>query len=315
MPATVTVIGARGYTGSELLPLLWRHPEFELVAVGSQSAAGEAVAGSIAGLEGSELTYSGITPQNIADHPADAFILALPNGEAANYAVALDDDSPASVIVDLSADYRFDDRWVYGLTERFRERIRGAKRIANPGCYATGMQLGLLPIADRLASSPVAFGVSGYSGAGRTPSRKNDPAVLKDNLLPYSLAGHVHEGEVTRQLGHPVRFLPHVASFFRGISLTISAELKAPVDADELQSLYAATWAGCDLITVQGGTPEVADIQGRHGAIIGGFTVSETSRGSVALVCVLDNLLKGAATQAVQNLNLAFGLDDLVGLA
>lgn len=314
MASSVTVVGARGYTASELLPLLWRHPDFDLVSVASRSAAGEAVAGHVEGLGGCTLNFCDITPQNLADYPADAFILALPNGEAADYVACIDDAFPESVVVDLSADYRLDDGWAYGLTERFRERISGSRRIANPGCYATGMQLALAPLGGRLAATPVAFGVSGFSGAGRTPSRKNDPVALKDNLMPYSLAGHVHEREVTRHLGHPVRFLPHVASFFRGISLTISAELEAPLSAGELQSLYESIWAGCDLISVQAGIPEVKEIQGRHGARIGGFTVSEASPVSIAVVCVLDNLLKGAATQAIQNLNLAFGHDDLTGI-
>ncbi|MDX1555380.1 MAG: N-acetyl-gamma-glutamyl-phosphate reductase [Xanthomonadales bacterium] len=313
MPS-VTVIGARGYTGSELLPLLWRHPEFELAAVGSRSAAGQRVAESTPGLEGCDLLYSDINPDSLSEYPADAFILALPNGEAGDYVAAIDAACPDAVVVDLSADYRFDDRWTYGQPERFGDRIQGATRIANPGCYATGMQLAIAPISERLAATPSAFGVSGFSGAGRSRSRKNDPEALRDNLMPYSLAGHVHEREVTRHLGHPVRFLPHVAAFFRGISLTVSAELSAPLSAEDLHGLYEQAWTGCDLISVKDGIPEVAEIQGRHGVVIGGFTVSETAPGSIALVCVLDNLLKGAATQAVQNLNIACGYDGLTGI-
>lgn len=315
MTATVAVIGARGYTGSELLPLLWRHPDFELVAVGSHSAAGKPVSGEVSGLEGCELAFSDITPERIKDHPADAYVLALPNGQAGTFVEAIEADCQESVIVDLSADYRFSDGWAYGLAERFEDAISKSKRIANPGCYATGMQLAIAPIGDHLRCPPVVFGVSGYSGAGRTPSRRNDPQVLKDNLQPYALAGHMHEREATRHLGHEVRFLPHVADFFRGINLTIAAVLKQPLTVAQLQALYEDAWRGRRLISVQTGTPEVAEVQGRHGAIIGGFTVSESSPGYIALVCVLDNLLKGAATQAVQNLNLAFGLDPLTGIA
>jgi len=314
MSSSVTVIGARGHTGSELLPLLWKHPEFELTDVGSRSAAGQSVAESIAGLEGCELKFSDITPETLASHRADAFVLALPNGEGAKFVAAIDEACPDSVVVDLSADYRFDDDWVYGLPERDSDTIAGAARISNPGCYATGMQLAIGPISDRLAAVPVAFGISGYSGAGVTPSRRNDPEALRDNLMPYTLAGHVHEREVTRQLGHPVRFLPHVAAFFRGISLTVSAELEDPIDEAELENIYQEAWRDSELISVQAEIPEVAEVQGRHGVKIGGFKVSETRPGSVALVCVLDNLLKGAATQAVQNLNLAFGHDYLRGI-
>jgi N-acetyl-gamma-glutamyl-phosphate reductase len=311
---SVAVVGGRGHTGSELLPLLFHHPEFELVAVGSRSSAGERVAELVSGLEDCHLTFSDISPDTLASHPADAYVLALPNGEAARFVEAVDAASPDSVIIDLSADYRFDDSWVYGQPERFAEHISGAKRISNPGCYATGIQLALAPIISRLAAVPVAFGVSGYSGAGTTPSRRNDPEALHDNLMAYTLADHVHEREATRHLDHTVRFLPHVAAFFRGINVTIAAELSEPSDAAELQAVYEAAWQGCELISVHAEIPEVAQIQGHHGVKIGGFKVSEVRPTSIALVSVLDNLLKGAATQAVQNLNLAFGLDHITGI-
>lgn len=312
----VALIGARGYTGSELLPLLWRHPGFELAAVGSRSAAGRRVAESVAGLDDCTLSFSDVTPSNLDSCPADAYVLALPNGEAADWVSAIEDIDTDAVILDLSADYRFDGDWAYGLSERLGDTLRGAMRIANPGCYATGMQLALAPVTKMLAGTPVAFGVSGYSGAGSTPSRRNDPEVLRDNFLPYTLAGHVHEKEVTRHLGHPVRFMPHVAAFFRGISLTIAAELKEPMAVSDLKALYEEMWADCPLIGIRDAIPEVREIQGLHGALIGGFTVSESEAlpANFAVICVLDNLLKGAATQAIQNLNLAFGLGDLTGI-
>ena len=313
MPS-VAVVGGRGHTGSELLPLLFAHPEFELVAVGSRSSAGERVAELVGGLEDCHLKFSDINPDTLAAHPADAYVLAMPNGEAAKFVAAIDEVSPDSVVVDLSADYRFDDDWVYGQPERFAENIAGGKRISNPGCYATGIQLALAPIVSRLSAVPVAFGVSGYSGAGVTPSRRNDPEALHDNLMAYTLADHVHEREVTRHLDHPVRFLPHVAAFFRGINVTVAAELGEPVDTTELQAIYERAWQGCELISVHAEIPEVAQIQGHHGVKIGGFKVSEIRPTSIAVVCVLDNLLKGAATQAVQNLNLAFGLDHATGI-
>jgi N-acetyl-gamma-glutamylphosphate reductase len=161
---------------------------------------------------------------------------------------------------------------------------------------------------------PVVFGVSGYSGAGKTPSRRNNPAVLRDNLLPYSLAGHIHEREITRHLDYEVRLLPHVASFFRGISLTIAAELNCPMDAARLLELYREFYAAHSLISVCENIPEIADVRGKHGVIIGGFTVSGSGAQHVSWVCVLDNLLKGAATQVVQNMNLAFALPELTGL-
>ena len=310
----VVVIGARGHTGSELLPLLFRHPNFDLVAVGSGSAAGQKVSSHIRGMEGSELVFSDIHPQALGQIQAEACVLALPNGAAARYVEVLDQLRPETVVVDLSADYRFDPAWAYGQPERFATDLVGARRVANPGCYATAAQLALAPLVEELVGVPAAFGVSGYSGAGTTPSRRNDPAVLEDNLLPYSLVDHVHEKEVSHHLGHDIRFLPHVAPFFRGISLTVAAELLRPRTERELLTLFREYYAGSPLVEVRASIPEVKEISGRHGAIVGGFAVSEAHPRRLSLVSVLDNLLKGAATQAVQNLNLSFGLDAMAGL-
>ena len=310
----VVVIGARGYTGAELLPLLYQHPEFELVAVSSGSAAGQAVSAHVPGMEGSDLVFAEISPATIGKYGADACILALPNGYASGFVDALDQAHPETVVVDLSADYRFDPDWVYGQPERFGRQVIGATRISNPGCYATGAQLALAPLLDSLVGTPSAFGVSGYSGAGKTPSRKNDPEILKDNLLPYALVDHIHEQEVSYHIGRDIRFLPHVAPFFRGISLSIAAELNREQSVKELEQLYREYYAEFPLIEVQAAIPEVKEVQGSHRVILGGFSVSEKNPCRVSLVAVLDNLLKGAATQAVQNLNLAFGLDVMAGL-
>lgn len=313
MPS-VLVIGARGYTGAELLPLLYRHPEFEIVAVGSGTAAGQPVNAHVQGMEGSELVFEDIRPVLMDRYRADACVLALPNGAASAYVAEIDRHSPQTVVVDLSADYRFDPAWAYGQPERFGDQVSGATRIANPGCYATGVQLALAPLTDRLMGTPAAFGVSGYSGAGKKPSRKNDLAVLADNLLPYTLVDHVHEKEVSHHLGRDVRFMPHVAPFFRGISITVAAELDRAFTERELLALYRDFYEAFPLIEVWPKIPEVKEVRGSHRVMIGGFAVSEAHPRSMAVVAVLDNLLKGAATQAVQNLNLAFGLDAMTGL-
>jgi N-acetyl-gamma-glutamyl-phosphate reductase len=314
MPS-VAVIGARGYTGAELLPLLHRHGQFQLTAVGSGSAAGDPVRDHVPAMDDCDLRFRDITPTSLRDLPVDACVLALPNGAAADYVEVIEQSRPETVIVDLSADYRFDSGWVYGQPERFAPQLAGARRIANPGCYATGAQLALAPLLDALAEAPPAvFGVSGYSGAGKTPSRKNDPEVLRDNLLPYSLVDHIHEREVGRHIGRDIRFLPHVAPFFRGISLTVAAELQRPVTAAELAAVFRDFYAACPLITVRDAIPEVREARGSHRVIIGGFAVAAQHPERISLVAVLDNLLKGAATQAVQNLNLAFGLHATAGL-
>lgn len=314
MSIKVVVIGARGYTGNELLPLLYQHHGCEVTAVASSSAAGEILSDHVHGMENSGLRFTDIRPGNLANFPADLYILALANGQAGEYVSAIERHYPLAAIIDLSADYRFDEHWSYGQPERFADKLMGARRIANPGCYATGAQLALLPVAARLAATPVVFGVSGYSGAGKTPSRKNDPAVLNDNLLPYSLADHVHEREVSRQLGRDIRFMPHVAPFFRGITLTVSAELDTPTTEAELLGVYRQAYKDFGLIKVQAEIPEVTKVRGTHGLIVGGFTVSKHDSRHIVVVCVLDNLLKGAATQAIQNMNLAFGLPVNTGL-
>ena len=310
----VVVIGARGYTGSELLPLLHRHPEFQITAVGSTSAAGQPVSAHVSGLEGSNLVFTDIRPVSLDSIDADACVLALPNGYAAGYVNVLNERKPKTVLVDLSADHRFDPAWAYGQPERFGDRLIGATRIANPGCYATGVQLALAPLLEFLVGTPAAFGVSGYSGAGKAPSRKNDPEVLKDNLLPYSLVDHLHEKEISHHIGREVRFVPHVASFFRGISLTIVAELRFAQTEKQLLARFQEFYSGFPLVELRVAVPEVKQVTGSHRLILGGFAVSETNPCRVSLVAVLDNLMKGAATQAVQNLNLAFGLDAMTGL-
>jgi N-acetyl-gamma-glutamyl-phosphate reductase len=310
----VIVIGARGYTGAELLPLLYQHPEFEIIAVGSGSAAGQPVNAHVNGLEGSDLVFTDIRPVSLEKSSADAIVLALPNGLASSFVRVIDQYHPDAVVVDLSADHRFDPDWAYGQPERFSDSLTAANRIANPGCYATGAQLALAPLVDQLVGTPVVFGVSGFSGAGKSPSRKNDPEVLADNVLPYSLVDHVHEKEVSHHIGRAIRLLPHVAPFFRGISITVAAELLHGQSEKALLATFREFYASSPLVDVRSGVPEVRDVRGKHNLILGGFSVSEENPSRISLVAVLDNLLKGAATQAVQNLNLAFGLDSMTGL-
>jgi N-acetyl-gamma-glutamyl-phosphate reductase common form len=241
----------------------------------------------------------------------DAVFLALPNDLSHGYVEAIDAAAPGCVIIDLSADHRFDDGWAYGLVERHRAELRGATRIANPGCYATAAQLAIAPLLDKLSGPPQVFGISGYSGAGTTPSPRNDPEQLRDNLMPYKLTGHIHEREISRHLDHEVHFMPHVASFFRGISLTIHASLDAPYDSAALLVDYQRAYQDEPLVRVQSDIPLVREAANQHHVTIGG--IDSVDRRAV-LVATIDNLLKGAATQAVQNLNLALGLDELTGL-
>jgi N-acetyl-gamma-glutamyl-phosphate reductase len=310
----INLVGGRGYTGSELLKLIAGHPDMDLGIASSRSVAGQRISSICEGWPDDGRTFTQLEPAGVSAHPADAWVLALPNGLAGEWVEAILAACPDAVILDLSADYRFDSQWTYGLAERFRDQLRDARLISNPGCYATGAQLGLLPLAEDLRSDPVIFGVSGYSGAGKTPSPRNDPAVLKDNMIPYALSGHMHEKEVSHQLQSTVRFMPHVAAFFRGISLTIAFELDYPTSADELEVLFRQAYDGEKRIKVSRDIPQVSAVQNTADVHIGGFDIDVRNPAQGSLVVVLDNLLKGAASQALQNLNLALGLDENAGI-
>jgi len=309
---SIGIVGARGHTGAELIRLIARHPHLELAFVSSRELAGQRVAAQIEEFSG-DLRYENLDADAIASKGADAVILALPNGKATAYVAALDAAKPDTVIVDLSADYRFDDSWYYGLPELYRNNYRGQRHISNPGCYATAMQLAIAPVKELLAAPPACFGVSGYSGAGTTPSDKNDPEKLRDNLIPYSLVDHTHEREVTRHLGFPVEFMPHVAPHFRGITLTANLWLREKTTVEAIRARYRERYAGEPLVQIVDDAPWVSRIANRHHVEIGGFAVAPGGK-RVVVVATLDNLLKGAATQAMQNLNLALGFDELMGI-
>lgn len=255
-----------------------------------------------------------------------------------------------SVIVDLSADYRFTENWTYGLPELVdRAIIAKATRISNPGCYATAAQLGIAPLLPHISSSPTVFGVSGYSGAGTKQSPKNNVENLTNNLIPYSLTDHIHEREISSQLGTEVAFIPHVAAWFQGIHHTINIPLKKKLTSREIRNLYQERYAGEPLVRIVGEPPSVKAISGTHGVEVGGFGVHSSgarvvsyftslgflvtrrtfasaaqrasAKGRALLLTykqvvnvTIDNLLKGAATQAQQNMNLALGYTEFEGI-
>jgi N-acetyl-gamma-glutamyl-phosphate reductase/acetylglutamate kinase len=228
--------------------------------------------------------------------------MALPNGVCKPFVDAVEEGKGPqnSVIVDLSADYRFDNKWTYGLPELVnRSDIAKGTRISNPGCYATAAQLGIAPLVPFLSTAPTVFGVSGYSGAGTKPSPKNDVENLTGNLIPYSLTDHIHEREISNQLGTEVAFVPHVAAWFQGIHHSISLPLNKSMTSRDIRQLYQERYAGERLVKVIGEAPSVKAISGKHGVEIGGFGVH--SSGKRVVVCVtIDNLLKGAATQCLR---------------
>ncbi|HEX5953507.1 MAG TPA: N-acetyl-gamma-glutamyl-phosphate reductase [Rhodanobacteraceae bacterium] len=310
---SVGIVGARGHTGAELIRLIAAHPGLDLVFVASRELDGQRVDAHNDAYTG-DLRYERLDPPAVVARRADVVILALPNGKAASFVAAIDAAAGDTLVVDLSADHRFDRTWYYGLPELTRGRWHGERRISNPGCYATAIELTVAPMKDVLAAPPVCFGVSGYSGAGTTPSDKNDPENLRDNLMPYALTGHIHEREASFQLGVPIEFMPHVAPHFRGLTVTINLYLSRALKRDAVLARFQAAYGGEQLVRVVDEPPWVSRIAGRHHAEIGGFALSADGRRAV-IVATLDNLLKGAATQALQNINLALGLDELTGIS
>ena len=309
---SIGIVGARGHTGTELIRLVAAHPQLELAFVSSRELDGQPVADHVDAYHG-PLHYQSLDAAAVAARGADVVVLALPNGKAAPFVEAIDATRPETLVVDLSADYRFDPGWYYGLPEITRGRYAGQKRISNPGCYATAMQLAIWPMLDQLAGPPQCFGVSGYSGAGTTPSDRNNPELLRDNLMPYALVDHLHEREVSTRLGVPVEFMPHVAPHFRGITLTANLWLHEPVTVDQVRARYEQRYAGEPLVDVIDQAPWVSRIAGRHGVEIGGFAVAPGGK-RLVVVATEDNLLKGAATQAMQNINIALGLGEFTSI-
>ncbi len=312
MTIRIGLIGARGYVGSELIRLIATHPEFELGFVSSRERAGQKVASHEKSYQG-DLDYVNLDAEQAAQQSVDALILALPNNMAEAYVNAVDLHSPNTILLDLSADYRFSANWYYGLPELTRDKARAQTRISNPGCYATAMQLAIAPMTDLVEGPLQCFGVSGYSGAGTSPSDKNNPEKLRDNLMPYSLVEHMHEREVSFHLNKVVEFMPHVASHFRGLTVTSNLHLREALQLPDVLNRYRESYKDEPLIEICETVPWVSQSSGKHGVKIGGFTLSDDGK-RLVVVLTLDNLLKGAATQAIQNLNLAFGLDELAGI-
>jgi N-acetyl-gamma-glutamyl-phosphate reductase/acetylglutamate kinase len=223
-PSKVALIGARGYTGQALINLLNAHPNMDLRHVSSRELAGK----KLQGCDKREIIYENLSPEDVrrmaSNGDIDCWVMALPNGVCKPFVDAVDQGAAkGGLVIDLSADYRFDSDWTYGLPELVsRASIAQATRIANPGCYATAAQLGIAPLVPYLGGQPTVFGVSGYSGAGTKPSPKNDVKFLTENIIPYSLTDHIHEREISDQLGTSVAFVPHVAVWFQGIHVSFA---------------------------------------------------------------------------------------------
>ncbi|QHS72855.1 bifunctional acetylglutamate kinase/N-acetyl-gamma-glutamyl-phosphate reductase [Saccharomyces paradoxus] len=316
-PGRVALIGARGYTGKNLVSLINGHPYLEVTHVSSRELKGQ----KLQDYTKSEIIYENLQVQDIRkleeQNAVDFWVMALPNKVCDPFVETIQSVNGKSKIIDLSADHRFvsESDWAYGLPElNNRAKIADATKIANPGCYATGSQLSISPLTKYISGLPTVFGVSGYSGAGTKPSPKNDPKFLNNNLIPYALSDHIHEREISARIGHKVAFIPHVGQWFQGISLTVSIPIKkGSLSLDEIRQLYRDFYKDEKLVHVINDIPLVKDIEGTHGVVIGGFKLNN-AEDRVVVCATIDNLLKGAATQCLQNINLAMGYGEYAGI-
>lgn len=332
----VGIVGGTGYTGVELLRLLSRHPSARVVTVTSRNEAGIKVADMFPSLRGVvDVAFS--APDEARLNDCDIVFFATPNGVAMNQVRGL--LATGTRVVDLAADYRIRDvaeweKWygmthgspellteaVYGLPEINRHAIRSARLVANPGCYPTAVQLGFLPLLETDAVEPdslIADCKSGSSGAGRKAELSALLAEAGDSIKAYAASGHRHLPEMRQGLCQAaassvgLTFVPHLIPMLRGIHATLYARLRANIDVQILFEQRYADELFVDVLPL-GSHPETRSVRGANVCRIAVHRPQED--GVVVVLSVIDNLVKGAAGQAIQNMNLMFDLEEWEGL-
>ena len=334
------IVGGTGYTGVELLRLLAQHSEVELKAITSRKEAGTPVAAMFPSLRGRvELAFTEPRPETLRG--CDVVFFATPNGVAMGEARALLDSGAR--VIDLSADFRIKDvaeweRWykvkhsapdliadaVYGLPEVNREQIRGARLLANPGCYPTATQLGLLPLVEAGVvdlDHLIADAKSGVSGAGRKAELQLSFAEASDNFMAYNVPGHRHWPEIRQGLARAAKrevglvFTAHLLPLIRGIEVTSYARISREVD---FQALFEKRYAREPFVDVMppGSHPDTRSVRAANVCRIAVHRPPQTGKRADTLVVlsVIDNLVKGASGQAIQNMNLMFNVGETTGL-
>ncbi len=309
------IIGAAGYSGGELVRILLFHPHVEISYVFSRSQAGKRVDTVHRDLIGdTDLIFT-----NQVEKDIDILFLALPHGQAKNF-LAEHTFNPETVIIDLSNDFRLKkdaEDFVYGLPEFQRENIRNARHIANAGCFASGIQLGLLPLAAAgLIHSDIHISaVTGSTGAGVRLSETNHFAWRHSNLSTYKTFDHQHLGEIRETLGtlqkdfnHEIYFIPHRGDFTRGIFASIYTAFDG--DTEDAQKLYRDYYANHPFTLVTDINPDLKQVVNTNKCILYPFV----KKGQITIISIVDNLIKGASGQAVQNLNILMGWDERAGL-
>ena len=325
----VLLLGASGYGGGELLRWLSIHPAVKTLRGTARSHAGKPFHAQHPNLRGLVEGAFEAAPDWVALAQSESPVLfsALPHGELAKqwpeFEAAWKAHGLADrlTVIDLSSDFRLDPSWVYGLVDWKPERMQGAKRIANPGCFATALQLALLPLVEWKPFFVAVTAATGSSGSGAAPSDTAHHPTRAHDFRAYKMLGHPHEAEVLRTLASegwevPLSFVPQSAPMVRGIFATAQFPLPAGVDEAALRTHYETFYQDRFFVRIVEGSPRVAATTGSAFADLG--VVAHAGRhgkpGSAAVMVALDNLGKGMATQAVQNLDLALGLPEWTGL-
>ena len=321
---SVAIVGATGYTGQELQKLLARHPHLEAKLLMSSRDSSSA--------KGSPI-QDNIEPLNPARFDeVDGVFLCTPHGKASALAAAA--LAAGKVVVDLSADFRlrdpqlFQDTYgdvhaapelldcaVYGLTEHHRSKIQNATLVANPGCYPTSILLPLLPLLGHdllLLTAPlIADSKSGVSGAGKQPNERTHYGNVHENFLAYGIGSHRHAPEIAQELGQPIVFTPHLLPTFRGILSTIYVTPVADSNADAMRDCLLEQYSSEPFVRVyEHGSPELQNVQHSNECHIS----VHDSGPLVVITSAIDNLVKGASGQALQNMNVMLGLQEAAGL-
>ncbi|HOC30216.1 MAG TPA: N-acetyl-gamma-glutamyl-phosphate reductase [Treponemataceae bacterium] len=340
---TAGIIGATGYVGVELVRLLVAHPGVAKLSLSSVSFEGQNIVDIYPNLFGQlrGKTDGVLSGADAVVDASDVVFTALPHGIAEKYAA--DCIAKGKKLVDLSADFRFDEdeatftAWykkpyeypavhaesVYGLPEMNREKIKKARVIGNPGCYVTAATLALLPVLEKSlvdTDGIIVDAKSGITGTGRNPSEKNNFSESGESFAPYGIGNHRHQPEIARNCSKAagkdvnVIFTPHLLPMSRGIIATVYAKLEKPLSADEAHALYAARYADEPFVRVlpKGSTATTKNVRGSNFCDISVHTVNGGK--TLLVVSALDNMVKGAAGQAVQNMNLLCGFEETAGI-
>lgn len=326
------IAGVSGYAGVELLRLVLGHPWLQLSALGGGRSAGQRVEHIWPALQDSS-ALPAVQPLDELGPGLDLLFLALPHGVSGPWLAARKELLGSTRVVDLGADFRLRDAAVYaraygrphpapellqtavyGLPEVNGSALREARLVANPGCYPTATALAALPLVEAGAAEWIVSScLSGVSGAGRRAGPRNLYCEVQESAVAYGLAGsHRHTPEIEQTLGQPVTFTPHLVPMVRGMVATVAMKVTENTDLDSIPELYRSRLGHCAAVRLRSTAPATADVRGTGLAHV--HVAVDSERRVCTATCVIDNLGKGAAAQAVQNANIMLGLPELTGV-